>query len=232
MRDYFFMTEATTTKKVPKPMSRAGSMKPEILKVAARMFMELGYKTTTYQRIADELGISKAAISYHFNGKAWIVFDIFNIRRTSLRDYIRDNIKDDFNEFLYVCTAQICFYREIINSEPIRELFYTDEHLCIWEFEHIALIEAYMRRVANDFHKNLSDEELRAAAVMNFGAKMGMFREAMRSPDSIDADKHCRHLCSMIGLLLRLDEMTIQKNIKRAFNFANTHKLPKNEFFN
>jgi AcrR family transcriptional regulator len=41
----------------------------EILSVAARQFARAGFKGTSLQHIADEVGCSKATLLYHFDGK-------------------------------------------------------------------------------------------------------------------------------------------------------------------
>jgi len=44
-----------------------------ILSVALSMFVELGFSRTSLQQIADELGITKTALYYHFDSKASLV---------------------------------------------------------------------------------------------------------------------------------------------------------------
>ena len=48
------------------------NLKEEILTVTGRMFLEYGYSGTTFQKIADELNITKGAITYHFKNKFMI----------------------------------------------------------------------------------------------------------------------------------------------------------------
>lgn len=47
--------------------------KDEIVRVGMRMFVEQGYDKTTLREIADELGVTKAALYYHFRTKEDIV---------------------------------------------------------------------------------------------------------------------------------------------------------------
>ena len=49
------------------------NLKEEILTVTGRMFLEYGYSGTTFQKIADELNITKGAITYHFKNKFMIM---------------------------------------------------------------------------------------------------------------------------------------------------------------
>src|ERR1700693_874490 len=41
----------------------------QILETAQRLFTELGYDATSLQMIADEMGLTKAAVYYHFRTK-------------------------------------------------------------------------------------------------------------------------------------------------------------------
>jgi AcrR family transcriptional regulator len=45
----------------------------QILETAQRLFAELGYDATSIQMIADELGLTKAAVYYHFRAKSDIL---------------------------------------------------------------------------------------------------------------------------------------------------------------
>jgi AcrR family transcriptional regulator len=46
-----------------------------ILETAQRLFGELGYDATSLQMIADELGLTKAAVYYHFRAKSDILHE-------------------------------------------------------------------------------------------------------------------------------------------------------------
>jgi len=48
---------------------QAEQTRSQILETAQRLFAELGYDATSIQMIADELGLTKAAVYYHFRAK-------------------------------------------------------------------------------------------------------------------------------------------------------------------
>ncbi len=48
---------------------QAERTRQQILETAQRLFTELGYDATSLQMIADELGLTKAAVNYHFRAK-------------------------------------------------------------------------------------------------------------------------------------------------------------------
>jgi AcrR family transcriptional regulator len=56
--------------------ARAGQAertRQQILETATRLFTELGYDATSLQLIADEMGLTKAAVYYHFRAKSDIL---------------------------------------------------------------------------------------------------------------------------------------------------------------
>ncbi len=55
-------------------MPRGGrNTKDEIIRIGMQLFVEQGYDKTTLREIADRLGVTKAALYYHFNTKEDIV---------------------------------------------------------------------------------------------------------------------------------------------------------------
>jgi AcrR family transcriptional regulator len=53
--------------------AQAEHTRQQILETAQRLFTELGYDATSLQMIADEMGLTKAAVYYHFRAKSDIL---------------------------------------------------------------------------------------------------------------------------------------------------------------
>jgi AcrR family transcriptional regulator len=53
--------------------AQAERTRQQILDIAQRLFAELGYDATSLQMIADEMGVTKAAVYYHFPAKSDIL---------------------------------------------------------------------------------------------------------------------------------------------------------------
>lgn len=53
--------------------AQAEQTRQQILETAQRLFIELGYDATSLQRIADEMGLTKAAVYHHFRAKSDIL---------------------------------------------------------------------------------------------------------------------------------------------------------------
>jgi AcrR family transcriptional regulator len=75
---------ATPVKAMSARAAQAEQTRQQILETAQRLFAELGYDATSLQMIADEMGLTKAAVYYHFRAKSDILYAIMQpgIRRT------------------------------------------------------------------------------------------------------------------------------------------------------
>jgi len=70
---------------------RQGSTKERILEVALRLFNERGYDKTSLREIAEELGVTKAALYYYFETKRQILLEL-HLRLHALGEGILDQV--------------------------------------------------------------------------------------------------------------------------------------------
>jgi len=66
---------ATAVKGMSTRAAQAEQTRQQILETAQRLFAELGYDATSLQMIADEMGLTKAAVYYHFRAKSDILHE-------------------------------------------------------------------------------------------------------------------------------------------------------------
>ena len=64
---------ATPVRGMSTRAAQAEHTRQQILETALRLFTELGYDATSLQMIADEMGLTKAAVYYHFRAKSDIL---------------------------------------------------------------------------------------------------------------------------------------------------------------
>jgi AcrR family transcriptional regulator len=210
-------------KKTREPWS---TLNHDIINVAERLFKEHGYDHTTFQMIAEELGVTKGAIVYHFKNKHRILHSLFENFFNLLHDHIRVNLKDGFNYYLYYCIFYIYVSREIVKNENNYRLFYHKDYVGSWEREKLLDVEESYRLITNDFNKDFTKEELRLATIMDMGARTHLFKEFTEGDGTITIEKYSYYRVYLIGVLSRLDEATIEKNIQRAFDFVDGHVAP------
>jgi AcrR family transcriptional regulator len=65
--------------------AQAERTRQQILETAERLFVDRGYDATSLQMIADEMGLTKAAVYYHFRAKVDIRHEIMRSRVEQLR---------------------------------------------------------------------------------------------------------------------------------------------------
>lgn len=163
---------------------QAERTRQQILETAQRLFTEHGYDATSLQMIADELGLTKAAVYYHFRAKVDIRHEIFRPRVERLKtlldeaaairgrrarvEYLVNGFVDFFVEFRQydLTSTDPAAKREKLDMEPLSTrrhalaLIFGDnptavERLC---FMAVSFIPGYLPELAD-----LSDEELREA---------------------------------------------------------------------
>ncbi len=67
---------ATPVKAMSTRAAQAEKTRQQILETAQRLFADVGYDATSLQMIADEMGLTKAAVYYYFRAKADILHAI------------------------------------------------------------------------------------------------------------------------------------------------------------
>jgi len=55
---------------------QAEQTRQQILRTAQRLFTELGYDAASLQMIADEMGLTKSAVYYHFPAKSDLLYAV------------------------------------------------------------------------------------------------------------------------------------------------------------
>lgn len=76
------------------------SKKEDLLKIAARHFSKYGYEGVSLDAIAKEVGITKAAIYYHFKNKADLYEGVLLYRLENLVVYIQKQVHGNTEEKL------------------------------------------------------------------------------------------------------------------------------------
>ena len=192
------------------------STRQDILNIAAPLFKEHGYDKTTFKMISDKLGLSHSVITHHFKNKRGIIKAILYEFINSIREYIRGVMPEDANEYTLVCIEYIYICREVMSIEGKWRVFYHDENIALWK--ELSFIENEYIAISKQFLKEFTDEDIRMTAIMDSGARLSLLEEHDRG--DLSCEDFCYYLSYLIGLLSRLDEATIQKNIKRAFEIA------------
>lgn len=104
-------------------------MKDLIIEKASTLFFSTGYKATSLQTLAEELGIKPASLYYYFpGGKEEIYIDVLNTRLKSYRDQIismseeHKNLESFLKHFAYWFVAQPTMNMSLISQMDMPHL--------------------------------------------------------------------------------------------------------------
>lgn len=203
------------------------NLRQDILDVAADMLNIYGYDGTTFQKIADTLGITKGAITYHFKNKYVIMDILFEEFFQHIRSHI-DRFPEAYrNTYWRFCTMYIYAYRVIMSSPNNIALFYHKDQMSQWEQSKIKMVHDIYNAIKEDFHKVFTDEDLMVMSYIDLGARRRLYLERENGSEILqDIDRYIRYHIELIGVLAHLDSEIIQENVQKAFDFVNSHELP------
>ena len=207
-----------------KPRKASIALKQDILAVAERLFKEYGYDQTTMQMIADELHIVQGTLTYHFQNKYKILFEVFKNLITNIEQYVHENLEEGHNHYLCCCAHAILFYRQILTCESNWRLFLRDDMTDFAIKNHEPFLKITYMSIMGDFRKAFTEDDLKMIVIVDYGARRQMNKKFMDG--EITADEYCRYYIYLMGLLSKLDEATIERNIREAFAFADSHVPP------
>jgi hypothetical protein len=95
-----------------------------------------------------------------------------------------------------------------------------------WAKEKVLLVEKMYRLIMNDFHKSFMEEYIHVASSIDIGTRVQLIGELAQGDYVLETDRFVYYHIYLIGMLARLDEATIQENIRGAFEFADSHPAP------
>jgi AcrR family transcriptional regulator len=175
---------ATPVRATSTRAAQAERTRHQILETARRLFAEHGYDATSLQMIADEMGLTKAAVYYHFPAKVDIRHEIILAGVQQLKTLLDEaaairgrrarveHVVNGFVEF-FVANRQYALTstdpaarREKLDEEPLSmrrralELIFGDNPTATERlaFTAVSVIPGYLPELAD-----LSDDELREA---------------------------------------------------------------------
>ncbi|MBW5484034.1 TetR/AcrR family transcriptional regulator [Streptomyces bambusae] len=114
------------------PQQRRGDTRQRIQDVALELFAEQGYEKTSLREIAERLGVTKAALYYHFKTKEEILISVFNDQTRPIDELIawareqprtletKEEILRRYSETLVSGASLYRFMQE--NQAAVREL--------------------------------------------------------------------------------------------------------------
>ena len=160
--------DRTATARIPAPADPKSDTRQRILDVALDLFTEQGYDGTSLREIAEQLGVTKAALYYHFESKE----DILMALHMRLHDFGREALMligegpvtlELWGQLLDQIVGEMLAQRKIFlmheRNQAVLEKLHREDH----DAEHED-IQNQFRRVLDDERVPLRDRVRMAAA--------------------------------------------------------------------
>jgi len=191
-------------------MARArGSTKERILEVALRLFNERGYDKTSLREIAEELGITKAALYYYFETKRQILLEL-HLRLHALGEGLLDQIDrlEDERDALAAWPGLLDeLIDEVLGNRDLFLLHQRNQNA----FQTIAddpQHKAAEEDVEERFRRLLQNEKIPLADRVRMACAMGGVLTALMGAnalfgDDVPADEIARHVRAAVRDLAR-----------------------------
>ena len=201
------------------------NLKDSILEVTGRMFLQYGYNGTTFQKVADELHIAKGSITYHFKNKFMIMEIFIDDLFSRIKEYI-DSFPEEYkNRYWRHCVIYTYAYEKIMSTPRNIELFYHKDQQQQWQEHNLPIVSGIYEDIEKDFHKSYDLADLQMKARIDMAARSRLFQTYQENPGIMTLRQFCYYHVYLIGILCKLDELTIQENIRDAFDFIDRHPL-------
>jgi AcrR family transcriptional regulator len=105
MRD---TSTSSDTDKEPQEMANGSVTRKEVLDLSADLFAKHGYRSTSLEVVADQLGVTRQALYYHFRNKGEILSALFEQMMTRLETAVSAAAAEDGDDvFLAMLRAHI-----------------------------------------------------------------------------------------------------------------------------
>jgi TetR/AcrR family transcriptional regulator, cholesterol catabolism regulator len=137
-------------------MGRISTRQQEIIIEAARLFREKGYLATSIRDISDSLGITSAALYYHFKNKEEILAEVMRLSLQQLHQAVEEAIATQTNPWRATRVALQTHLRISLEHQDFAIVLLKDlRHLTPqWREEVVAERDAYEDMWAEILHRS------------------------------------------------------------------------------
>lgn len=166
------MKETKTDKK-----EKARLTKGKILESASRFFYQYGYDNTNFEQIAEDCGITKPLITYHFGKKSTLAGEVYQLALARFNSAFVEKVLKVMPEANALATAMAC-------AASFVEYFHHDENACRFYLELMQFVSIeelgdleHLYQAANTMlDKNISKERVHMIYVASKYALHGLIK--------------------------------------------------------
>ncbi len=154
---------------------RANTTKSEIVQVASKLFLELGYSATPPKRICDELDISTGNLTYYFPTKEHLLAVIVKMLCDFQSKLLQEAVEEGASSLLAICLEFVTMAAASEDNPVIKDLFLSaySSPMCLEVIRNTDNERA--KRVYEEFCLNWDDEQFTEAEILVSGIEYATF---------------------------------------------------------
>lgn len=206
--------------------SRVNSTKQEIIQLATKLFLEIGYSSTTPKLICDELDISTGNLTYYFPTKEHLLAILVEMLCDFQLKVIQDNMDEGKTSLLAICMELATMASMCEESEIAKDLFISaySSPMCLEIIRNNDNKRA--KKIYNEFCPDWNEEQFVEAEILVSGIE---YATLMTTNDSASLETKITGALNNIMRIYNVPEeiraVNIQKVLKMDYRTLSTRVL-------
>ena len=182
------LQETKTDKK-----EKARLTRERILESASRFFYQYGYEKTNFDQIAEDCGITKPLITYHFGKKSTLAGEVYRLALAQFNNAFIEKVLQAMPEVNALASAMAC-------AASFVEYFHHDENACrfyldLMQFvsiEELGNLEHLYQAANTMLDKNFSKERVHLIYVSSKYALHGLIKHYLLNDTGCSEEEFMR----------------------------------------
>jgi AcrR family transcriptional regulator len=140
------------------------------------LFLELGYKKTTYREIADMVNANGGLITYYYGSKSKLGLMVYNEYMKQIKELVRQQFENKNIEYdLLIATAtEIRVHGRLMLTNRNLRQFYTDLLSENVLYKGTAVAVDYFRVLVEEYGQKMPEYKMKLLTYGNFGFQQGI----------------------------------------------------------
>ncbi|SHE91487.1 TetR/AcrR family transcriptional regulator [Alkalibacter saccharofermentans] len=197
--------------------------KENIIRVAKKMFYEMGYTKSTVQKIADNANIPLGLIPYYFKTKDNIVLEINSKFFLVVYEFVNNRLNIKRNSYLKLYIVTSIYYDLILSDTRNRKFFY-EVLRNKSNFRSLSFsVERIYKMIAKEFELDYDQKDIDCIMISEFGARRELLLNYCEGNLGVELEYLLKKLSSLTGRLFGINGEIIDDYHNQCMEFMKEH---------
>lgn len=193
--------------------------KESIIRVAKKMFYEMGYTKSTVQKIADNANIPLGLIPYYFKTKDNIVLEINSKFYLVIHEFVNNRLNVKKNSYLKLFIVNSIYYHIILSDENNRRFFY-EVLRNKSNFRSLSYsVERIYKMIAKEHSLDFTETDIECIMIAEFGGRRELLLNYCEGNLDVELEYLLKTLSALTGRLFGVTDEVIEEYSKICTDF-------------